>query len=190
MVLIEWETGDTITKRDINNRSIRKGTESEIAAIAVADRENGDHFWNSTTGCPQVQCDDTNDGRGNIFTGFDSDSTVVTVTGATATQVKNVDVLVDDYGIKGNQITVVAEIKTDNNGTVGTLRVRLDSGGTDALTLTTQSLNYEVKSGTIDVGPGSVADWPASPGRHTIEFWMDDGAGDIISNRNLEVFYI
>jgi len=110
-----------------------------------------------------------------------ADSTEVTVTGTTATQVKDVDFIKNSNTLDVQTITIAVRIKTDNAGTTGTVRVRHDGGGTDDLTLTTTSTSYEVKTGTIDAS-GFSSD------RHTLEFFMDDGSGDTISMDMTEVW--
>ena len=110
-----------------------------------------------------------------------ADSTEVTVTGTTATQVKDVDFIKNTNTLNVQTLTIAVRIKTDNAGTTGTVRIRHDGGGTDDLTLTTTSTTYEVKTGTINAS-GFSAD------RHTLEFFMDDGAGDTISMDMTEVW--
>lgn len=184
MVLLKWTSGDTITERSANNKGVRKGTETEIGCIASADREDGDLFYNSTTGYPQMQTCSTLDERGNLTTGtLGADANEVTVCGVTATQVKSLSYIKNTAGNKGNQLTILAEIKTDNVGTCGNFRVRLCSACADSLVLSTVSATFEIKTGTIDIS--GVGD-----GRRTIEFFMDDGACDIITNRELEVYTI
>ncbi len=183
MALLKWTTGDTITERSANNKGIRKGTEAEIAAIVSGDREDGDFFYNSTEGFPQVQTDSVNDKRGNLAALLGADSTETTVTGTTPTQVKDLDYIKDSAGFKGNQLTVVARIKTDNAGTTAHLRVRTDGGGSDDLDLTTTSTSYVIVTGTIDITG-------KADGHHTIEFYADDGAGDTITVEAVEVWGI
>ena len=77
--------------------------EAEIAAIASADNEVGDHFFNTTEGLPQVQLKGgATDKRGNLCTGYDADGTEVTVIGTTPTQVKDTSYIKNAAGIKGN----------------------------------------------------------------------------------------
>lgn len=180
MALLKWTAGDTITERSANNKGNRKGTEAEIAAIVVADRENGDVFYNSTTGFPQVQTDATNDKRGNLTILLGADSTEVTHVGVTLTQVKNIDYIKDTVGFKGNQITIVARIKTSNAGTTAHLVVEKNSGPTDELDLTTTSTSFVTVSGTIDISADS-------DGVHTLEFFINDGSGDTVTFKQLEV---
>jgi hypothetical protein len=183
MVLNKWNSGDTITEREANNHGVRKGTEAEISAILLADREDGDVFWNSTEGFPQVQTDATNDKRGNLAILLGADSTETTVTGTTPTQVKDLDYIKNSAGFKGNQLTIVARIKTSNAGTTGHLRVRTDGGGSDDLDLTTTSTAYEIKSGTIDITG-------KADGHRTIEFFGDDGTGHTVTIEAIEVYGI
>lgn len=185
MVLNKWTTGDTITEIAANNRGIRKGTEAEIAAIPAASNQEGDITYNSTEGFVQVQTGDgATDKRGNLTCApIVADDTEVTVTGSTPTEKKNFAYFKNSSGMKGNQLTIIAEIKTDNVGTTAHFRVRTDGGGSDDLDLTTTSATYEVVSGTIDITG-------KADGRRTVEFFMDDGAGDTISHRLLEVYAI
>ena len=184
MVLNEWTTGDTITEIAANNRGIRKGTESEIAAIPTASNEEGDYFFNSTEGLPQVQTGGgATDKRANLALGYDADATEVTVVGITPTQVKDTSYIKNAAGIKGNQITIIAEIKTSNAGTTAHLRVRTDLGGSDDLDLTTTSTSFVIVTGVIDITG-------KADGRLTVEIFMDDGVGDTVTNRELEVLYI
>jgi len=134
MVLLKWTTGDTITEISANNKGIRKGTEAEIAGIPTASNELGDITYNSTEGYVQVQTGGAaTDKRGNIMDFIGADSTEVTVVGVTATQVKDLDYIKDAAGFKGNQLTILARIKTSNAGTTAHLRIRTDSGGSDDL---------------------------------------------------------
>ena len=183
MVLNKWSDGDTITEREANNHSIRKGTEAEIAAIVLADREDGDHFYNSTSEFPQVQTDGTNDKRGNIAILIGADSSETSVTGTTPTQVKALDYIKDTDGFKGNLLRVIARIRTTNSGTTAHLRVRTDGGGSDDLDLTTTSTSYTIVKGTIDITA-------KADGYRTIEFFGDDGAGHTVYIEAIEVYGI
>jgi len=183
MALKKWTAGDTITERSANNKGVRKGLTSDLDAIVVADREDGDWYYNDTVENPQVETDDTNSKRGNIKYLIGADANEVTVTGATPTERKNISFVKDVVGFSGNVITIVAEIKTTDSGTTAHFRVRIDGGGTDKLDLTTTSTGYVIKTGKFDIRTESA-------GRHTLEFFMDDGAGDIITNRELEVYGI
>ena len=189
MTLKNWTTGDIITEISANNKSVRKGTTSDLDGILLASREDGDVTYNETVQNPQIQIDATNDQRGNLKMLMAADSTVVSVTGTTPVERKNMDFVKDISGFSGNIITIVAEIKTSNAGTTASLRVRENGGGTDRLILTTNSATYEIKTGIIDIR--TVGGTPAlADGRHTLEFFLDDGAGDTMDNRMLEVYGI
>ncbi len=188
MTLKKWTTGDTIAEISANNKSIRKGTTTDLDGIPVASREIGDFTYNETNENPQVLIDATNNERGNIKILLGADANEVTVTGTTPTQRKDISFVKDVSGFSGNIITIVAEIKTDDAGTTATLRVREDGGPTDRLVLTTTSVSYEIKTGFIDIGAGGLN---LTAGRHTLEFFLEDGgAGDIMTNRELEVYGI
>ncbi len=187
MALIKWTTGDTITEREANDFGVRKGTEAEIAGIATADAEIGSVLYNSTVEAPQVYVDATNDERGNLHTLLGADANVVTVTGTTPTQRKDISFIKNTNGFGGNIITIVAELKSSDTGDLAHLRVREDSGSTDRLDLSTNSTSYVVLTGKIDIGTGGLN---LSAGRHTLEFFFDDGTGDTVSNRELEVYGI
>jgi len=189
MTLKKWTQGDIITEISANNKSIRKGTTSDLNAIPIGSREDGDITYNETLQNPQIQIDATNDQRGNVKILLAADSTEVSVTGTTATEKKNMDFVKNPNAFSGNIITIVAEIKTSNAGSTAHLRVREDGGGTDRLDLTTTSTSYVVVTGTIDIR--AVGGSPALAfGRHTLEFFLDDGSGDTIDNRILEVYGI
>ena len=183
MALKKWTTGDTITERSANNKSVRKGLTSDLNGISVADREDGDLTYNETVENPQVQTDDTNDKRGNIKMVLGADANVVSVTGTTPTEVKNISYLKSPEGFSGNVITIVAELKSSDTGDFAHLRVRQDLGGSDALDLTTNSATYVTVTGKIDIRAQAA-------GRHTLEFFLDDGTGDTADNRELEVYGI
>jgi hypothetical protein len=110
-----------------------------------------------------------------------ADSTEVTITGTTATQVKDVDFIKNTATLNVATLTIAARIKTSNAGTTGSLRVRLNGAVSDSLVLTTTSTSYEIKTGTIDTSGLTV-------GRHTLEIFMDDGSGDTITHDMLEVW--
>ena len=183
MALIKWTTGDTITEREANDFGVRKGTESEIAAIAAADREDGSLLYNSTNKNPQVYITASTDKRGNIKLLIGADATEVSVTGTTATERKNISYVKNTSGFSGNIITVVAEMRNSNSGSTAHLRVRKDGGGSDALDLTTTSTTYNIQTGTIDISGDSA-------GRHTLEIYLDSGVGHTAFNRELEIYGI
>jgi len=182
MALKKWLTGDTITERSANNKSIRKGLESDLTGIATADKEVGDGFYNETENCPQFMYLVAGTKRINLRNHLGADATEVTVTGVTATQVKDTSFIKSPTdGFAGNRIFIVAEIKTSNAGSTASFRVRKNGGGSDELVLTTTSLTFEIKTGSFEIEADS-------NGRITLEFFMDDGAGDTITNRELEVY--
>ena len=184
MTLKKWSPGDTITARSANNKGVRKGITTELDAIVTADREIGDHYYDETYKNPQVIIDATNNKRGNLKMLLGADANEVTVVGATPTQRKDISYVKDLNGFSGNIITIIAELKTsDGTGAAANFRVRKDGSGSDSLVLTTNSTTYEIKTGTIDITADAV-------GRHTLEFFMDDEAGDTITNRELEVYGI
>ncbi len=187
MALVKWSAGDIISEREANDFGIRKGNESEIAAIVSADREIGSIVYNSTQENPQVYIDATNDERGNLKMVLGADANEVTVIGTTPTERKNISFVKDILGFSGNIITIVAELKSSDGTDLAHLRVREDGGGSDRLDLSTNSTSYVVLTGTIDIGTGGLN---LSAGRHTLEFFLDDGTGDTASNRELEVYGI
>lgn len=183
MVLLQWNTGDTITKIAANNKGIRKGTEAEIAAIIAQEREIGDMFFNTTNNVPQTQLDPTNDRRGNILVFIGADGQEASVTGTTPTQVKDLDFFTGTIGYSGNKLFVKARLKNSNAGSTAHLRVRKDGGGTDLLDLTTSSTTYVIVEGTIDISADA-------KGYKTLEFYLDSGAGDTATVQLIEVYGI
>lgn len=95
-----------------------------------------------------------------------ADSNTVTVTGTTATQVKDIDFIKNTSTLSVATLTIAARIKSSNASYTTTVRVRADGAGTDSLTLTTTSTSLTVVTGTIDASGYSA-------GRHTLEFFMD-----------------
>lgn len=181
MTLKKWTTGDTITERSANNKSIRKGTTTDRDAIVAADLEIGDEFYNETEFCLQSLHAKTPDKWESKRQYLAADANEVTVTGVTATQVKDTSFVKEvTLGFTGNRIFIVAEIKTSNVGTTASFRVRKNGGGTDELILTTTSTSFVIVAGSFDIKADA-------DGRITLEFFMDDGAGDTITNRELEV---
>ena len=165
MTLDKWATGDVITEQNINKRGIRRGTTSDRGSATVAV---GDHFFNEDEDCTQILVSASpavwmNAGR--VLLGADSNE--VSVTGTTATQVKDIDVIKHSSTWAGYLILIVARLKTSNGSHATTLRVRLDAGGSDSLTLTSSSTSYEIVKGTIDVSA-------LSTGRHTLELFLDE----------------
>ncbi len=187
MALKKWTAGDTITEREANDFSIRKGLESDLAGIGSADREIGSLLYNETLENPQVYIDAVNDERGNLKILLGADASEVTVTGTTPTERKNISFVKNTNGFSGNILTIVAELKSSDTGDLAHIRVRNDGGGTDRLDLSTNSDTYVILSGIIDIGNGGLN---LGAGRHTLEFFLDDGTGDTVSNRELEVYGI
>lgn len=184
MVLNEWQTGDPLDQIPLNNRSVRKGTESEIAAIPTAENEVGDYYFNTTEGLPQIQTKGgASDKRGNLVALLGADSTEVTVVGITLVQKKDIDYIKNSAGFKGNQLTIVCRLKTSNAGTTAHIVVEKNGGPTDELDLTTTSTSYVTLTGTIDISADA-------DGVHTLEFFLSDGSGDTVSLKQLEVWGI
>ncbi len=176
MALLKWTSGDTITERSANNKGVRKGTEAELAGIASADRENGDHLYNTTNshfGVPQVQLDASNDKRSNLLTLVGADQTEVSITSATPTQVKDIGFIKDDLGGSFNEINIVARIKQTGGGTTS-LVMEVDGLSPDEITLTETSASYVVNTGTYNSST-------LSDGYHTLEFYLSNSTntGDL-----------
>lgn len=183
MTLKKWTTGDTITERSANNKSIRKGTTTDRDAIVTADLEIGDHFYNETENCVQVLHNKSPDKWQSLRNYLAADATEVTVLGTTATQKKDTSFAKSTLsGYPGNHLFIIAELKTTNAGSTASFRTRLDGGGSDKLVLTTTSTSFEIVVGSFDIKTET------DDARHTLEFFMDDGAGDTITNRELEVW--
>ena len=152
MALNKWTSGDVITEREANNHGIRKGTESEISGISSNDSELGDHFYNSTTGFPQIQTSASSDKRGNLTCApIVADETEMSVSGSTVTEIKSFSFFKHINGLNANQLVIIAEIKSNSNGTTANLRVRLNDNTSDNLLLNTSSSTYTIKNGTIDI---------------------------------------
>jgi len=170
MALKKWTSGDTITERSANNKGVRKGLTSDLDGISAADLEEGDHFFNETEQNPQVLSDKTNSVRSNLIQLVGIDINEVTVTGVTATEVKNIQVNIDPTTIAGNQVKILVKVKTSNAGTTAHVRCRWDDdavGPPAELDLTTTSITFVLLKGVIDIG--SEAD-----GIHTLNFYMDE----------------
>ena len=132
MTLDKWTTGDTITDLNINKRSIRRGTTSDRDALSATEIAVGDHFFNEDEECTQVLVDSSpviwmNVGR--ILLGADSNE--VAVTGNTATQVKDIDVIKHTSTWAGFLIVIVVRMKSSASDTAS-LRCRLNGGGSDS----------------------------------------------------------
>lgn len=180
MALLAWDTGDLITARKANNRGVRKGNESEVAAIALADRENGDIVYNSTVKCHQIQLDAANDKRGNLLTLLGADSTIVTGVTTSPVQVKDFDFVKCAEGFRGNTITIVAMLKCSAN--TAHLRVRKNGSGSDDLDLSTTSTSYSKVTGTIDISA------LALDAAHTLEFYLENTTSGTATMQQLEIY--
>jgi len=182
MALKKWQTGDTITERSANNKGVRKGLEADITGISAADKELGDFYFNETEFCHQSLQAVTGTKRTNLRQFLAADANEVTVLGTTPTERKNTSFIKQPVGgFSGNRIFIVAEIKTSNVGTTAHFRVRKNSGGSDELDLTTTSASFVIVKGSFDISADA-------DGRITLEFFMDDGTGDTVTNRELEVY--
>ena len=182
MALKKWNTGDTITERSANNKGVRKGLESDITGIAAADKEIGDLYFNEAEFCHQSLQVVTGTKRTNLRQFLAADANEVTNIGTTPTQVKDTSFIKQPVGgFSGNRIFIIAELKTSNGGTTAHLRVRKNGGGSDELDLTTTSTTEVVVKGSFDISTDG-------DGRITLEFFLDDGTGDTVTNRELEVY--
>ena len=114
-----------------------------------------------------------------IQTVLAADATEESITGTSLTQVKDMSFIKD--AISWQLLTIEVDMKTDNVTSPAFLRVRLDGGGSDELVLQTSSLSYVVLSGTIDSSAFST-------GRHTLEFYLEDGSGETATLRETWVF--
>lgn len=108
-----------------------------------------------------------------------ADATEESVTGTIATQVKDMSFIIGV--INYVQLTIEIELKTDDITSPAHCRVRHDGLGTDDLDLTTSSTSFVVLSGTIDTSAFTT-------GRHTVEFYLDDGAGETATIRETWVY--
>jgi len=182
MTLDKWTTGDTITETNINKRSVRRGSTTDRDAIAATELVVGDLFFNETENCYQGILEEAPNKWQNLRTLISADSNEVSVTGTTPVQKKDTSFVkstIDGFG--GNRIFIVAEIKTTNIASVAHFRVRLNGGG-DKLDLQTILTSYEIVTGSF---PISTED---DDKRHTLEFFLDDGTSDTITNRELEIW--
>lgn len=178
MTLDKWATGDTITALNINKRSIRRGTTADRNALTSTEINIGDHFYNEDEECTQVLVDTSPSiwmNVGRVLLGADSNE--VSVTGNTATQVKDIDVIKHESTWAGFLIVIVARIKSSASDTTS-LRCRLNGGGSDSLVLTSTSTSYEIKKGIIDAS-GLAA------GRHTIELFLDGSDGSAVATMDM-----
>jgi len=181
MALKKWTDGDVITARSANNKGIRKGTTAEVAAIAVADFEVGDVFYNESQYCLQSLYAKSANKYSNNKILLGADSTVTTITGNTATQVKDIDFVKDAIGFSGNRIFVVARFKNSNNASSGYVRIRKNGGGADALALSTTSTNFTILTGSFDISADA-------DGYITLEVFCDSGVGHTVTLQAIEFY--
>jgi len=183
MALKKWTTGDTITERSANKKSVRKGIEADLVTPTIpdVDAEIGDLFFNETEFCHQSVQVVSGRKRTNLRTYIAADSIETSVNSSTPAQVKDVSFVKSPVGgFSGNRIFVVAEVKRTGGGT-GTLRVRKNGGGGDEMTLTTTSATYEIKTGSFDISTDG-------NGRITLEIFLDESGGGTMFNQELEVY--
>ncbi len=108
-----------------------------------------------------------------------ADATEESVTGVTATQVKDMSFIIGV--INYVQLSIEIELKTDNATSPAHCRVRHDGLVSDDLDLTTSSTSFVILSGTIDTSAFGA-------GRHTVEFYLDDGSGETATLRETWVY--
>lgn len=108
-----------------------------------------------------------------------ADALEESVFGDTLTQVKDMSFIKGMNNYK--ELNVEIELKTDNASNPAHCRVRHDGLGTDDLDLSTSSLTYVILSGKINISS-------LSPGRHTLEFLLEDGSGETVTIRETWVF--
>jgi len=108
-----------------------------------------------------------------------ADATEESITGTTLTKVKDMSFIKNI--ISYILLTVEIDLKTDNAANPAICRVRHDGLGTDDLVLQTSSTSFVVLNGTIDISGFST-------GRHTIEFYLEDGSGETATLRETWVF--
>ena len=108
-----------------------------------------------------------------------ADATEESVLGVTPTQVKDMSFIIGV--INYTELIIEIELKTDNAANPAHCRVRHDGGGSDDLDLTTSSTSVVVLDGTIDTSA-------FGNGRHTVEFYLDDGSGETATIRETWVY--
>jgi hypothetical protein len=99
--------------------------------------------------------------------------------GSTLTKIKEMSFIKGVFNAV--ELTVEIELKTDSATNPAHCRVRHDGLGTDDLDLTTSSTSYVVLTGTINVSAFAA-------GRHTIEFYLEDGATETATLRETWVY--
>ncbi len=108
-----------------------------------------------------------------------ADGTEETHTGTTLTKIKETSFIKGIFN--ATQLAIEIELKTDNATNPAICRVRHDGLGGDDLVLQTSSLTYVILNGIIDISA-------FAGGRHTIEFFLEDGAGETASLRETWVY--
>jgi len=185
MTLDSWSTGDTITELNINKRGIRRGTTTDRDGLSAAQLTPGDRFFNETEECMQTLTAEGPNKWINDRILLGADSNEVSVTGTTPTERKVMDVIIDTTTFGGNQINIIVRGKTDDAGTTAHIRARWDDDATGPpaeVDMTTTSTAFVVLKGTLDISGEAV-------GRHTINFYMDDGgAGDTVTMDMTEIW--
>ncbi len=109
-----------------------------------------------------------------------TDRTEETATGTPPDLVKQASYL-NTFNFTVITLTIQVEIKTDNAANPAILRIRADGTATDLAVLQSNSLTFEFLEVIIDVSA-------FSSGRHTIEFLLEDGAGETATLRDTWIF--
>lgn len=117
---------------------------------------------------------------------FLSDNTEVSVTGVTATAVKeyrHIKATDTTKGFAPQEFSIQAEMKTSDAAKQGTMEVYVDAEGTPRMTINTTSESYELLSATADISD-------LTTGKHEVFIKLKnaDAAGTTY-NRLLEVFF-
>lgn len=108
-----------------------------------------------------------------------ADATEESVSGTTAIQVKDMSFIIGVVNYA--TLTIEIELKTDNAANPAHCRVRHDGLGSDDLDLTTSDTSFAILDGVIDTSAFGA-------GRHTIEFYLDDGSGETATMRETWVY--
>lgn len=108
-----------------------------------------------------------------------ADATEESLTGDTLTKIKDASFIKGVFNV--DLLTIEIELKTDNASNPAICRVRHDGLGSDDLVLQTSSTSYVILDGTIDVSA-------FSDGRHTIEFYLEDGSGETATLRETWIY--
>ena len=108
-----------------------------------------------------------------------ADATEESVTGTTPTQVKDMSFIIGV--VNYTSLTIEIELKTNNVTSPAHCRVRHDGLGSNDLDLSTSSTSYVILNGIIDTSA-------FGNGRHTIEFYLDDGSSETATMRETWVY--